>query len=160
MLRMAFFTMGTAAALVDFGVFGDGQYRLQPVYVDDLARLAVTQGASRENTIINAIGPEKFASRELVGQIGEIIGHRRPIISVWPRLGSWLGVVMGKLLGDVLITWDEVEGLMADLLSVDAPPAGTTRLTDWARAHADQLGHKYASELARRRNRNAAYEDL
>jgi NADH dehydrogenase len=27
-----------------FGVFGDGNYRLQPIYVDDLASLAVEQG--------------------------------------------------------------------------------------------------------------------
>lgn len=29
-----------------FGVFGDGTYRLQPIYVDDLAKLAVVQGAA------------------------------------------------------------------------------------------------------------------
>ena len=32
-----------------FGVFGDGRYRLQPIYVDDLASLAVEQGKSRAN---------------------------------------------------------------------------------------------------------------
>jgi NADH dehydrogenase len=40
-----------------FGVFGDGHYRLQPIYVDDLAQLAVEQGANRENVVIDAIGP-------------------------------------------------------------------------------------------------------
>ena len=35
--------LGTAASPV-FGVFGDGRYRLQPIYVDDLAALAVEQG--------------------------------------------------------------------------------------------------------------------
>ncbi len=39
-------------------------------------------------------------------------------------------------------------------------PAGETRLTDWAAEHADQLGRRYASELARRRNRTQAYEKL
>jgi hypothetical protein len=50
--------------------------------------------------------------------------------------------------------------LMQDLLYTPSPPAGTTRLTDWARAHADTLGQRYASELARRRNRREAYESL
>ena len=36
-----------------FGVFGDGNYGIQPIYVDDLAKLAVEQGAMRENKIIN-----------------------------------------------------------------------------------------------------------
>ena len=35
----------TLRRLPVFGVFGDGQYRLQPIYVDDLAKLAVEQGA-------------------------------------------------------------------------------------------------------------------
>jgi NADH dehydrogenase len=50
-----------------------------------------------------------------------------------------------------LITRQEIEGLMANLLYVNSPPAGETRLTDWAAAHADTLGRHYASELARRK---------
>ncbi|HEY9175294.1 MAG TPA: NAD(P)H-binding protein, partial [Verrucomicrobiae bacterium] len=53
-----------------FGVFGDGQYRLQPIYVDDLAALAVEQGRATENVIVDAIGPETFTYRELVRQLG------------------------------------------------------------------------------------------
>ena len=30
-----------------YGVFGNGEYHLQPIYVDDLASLAVSQGAAR-----------------------------------------------------------------------------------------------------------------
>ncbi len=32
-----------------FGVFGDGKYRIQPIYADDFAKLAVVQGEKREN---------------------------------------------------------------------------------------------------------------
>ena len=133
------------------GVFGDGSYRLQPIYVDDLAQLAVEQGAVTESRVINAIGPEIFSYRELVATIGNIIGKQRPIISVSPQLGYLACSVIGKLVGDVFITREEIEGLMADLLYVDAPPTGTTRLTDWARKHAATLGAAYASELGRRR---------
>ena len=66
-------------------------------------------------------------------------------------LGYAAGWVIGNLVGDVPITKPEIEGLMASLLYVDAPPAGSTRLTDWARAHATTLGKQYANELARRR---------
>jgi nucleoside-diphosphate-sugar epimerase len=86
------------------GVFGDGSYRLQPIYVDDLARIAVEQGTLRENTVINAIGPETFTYRELLAAIGEIIGERRPIIAVPPALGYLAGAVIGRLVGDVFIT--------------------------------------------------------
>ncbi len=143
-----------------FGVFGDGAYRLQPIFVDDLAALAVTQGRSRENCIVNAIGPETFTYRELVRTIGDIIGARRPIVGVPPWFGYAVGSLISRLQGDVFITREEIDGLMRDLLYVDAPPAGQTKLTDWARAHAATLGVKYASELARRRDRLTNYENL
>jgi NADH dehydrogenase len=75
-------------------------------------------------------------------------------------LGYAVGWLLGKIVGDVVITREEIEGLMADLLYVDSAPAGTTKLTEWARSHADALGSRYSSELARRRNRVDAYETL
>lgn len=139
-----------------FGVFGDGQYRLQPIYVDDLAELAVKQGRERTNRIIDAIGPETFTYRELVRQIGMIIGKPRPVLSLPPALGYATGQLIGKFTGDVVITREEIAGLMQNLLGTHSPPAGGTRLTDWARANAAPLGQHYASELARRRNRQEA----
>ena len=143
-----------------FGVFGDGRYRLQPIYVDDFAKLAVEQGQSHESRIVDAIGPETYTYRKLVQTIGEIIGKRRPVISVPPVLGYAVGALIGRWVGDVMITREEIEGLMRDLLYTDSPPAGATRLTDWARENASTLGLRYASELARRRNRREAYESL
>jgi uncharacterized protein YbjT (DUF2867 family) len=140
-----------------FGVFGDGQYRLQPIHVDDFSRLAVEQGKSRENTTIDAIGPETFTYKGLVQEIGRIIGKRRPVISVPPGLGYISVAILGKLVKDVILTREEIDGLMADLLCTDSPPAGTTKLTEWAKAHADSLGRHYASELARRRDRERGY---
>ncbi len=148
----------TLRRLPVFGVFGDGSYRLQPIYVDDLAALAVRQGQLQDNVTIDAIGPETFSYRELVRTIGEIIGRRRPILSLPPGVGYAAGWLLGRLMGDVMITRDEVDGLMQDLLYTNSPPAGETRLTDWARQHATSLGRHYASELARRLNRSQPYE--
>ncbi len=143
-----------------FGVFGDGNYRLQPIYVDDLAKLAVEQGAKTENVIIDAIGPETFTYRELVREIGKAIGKKRPIVSIPPSIGYLMGLLVGKILKDVTITHDEIEGLMADLLYTSSPPAGQTRLTDWIKKHSSTVGMHYSSELARRKNRIEAYEKL
>ncbi len=140
-----------------FGVFGDGNYRLQPIFVDDLAALAVEQGAARGNRVINAIGPETFTYRTLVETIGRAIGHPRPIVSIPPRLGYAVGRFVGRIVGDVVITKPEIEGLMAGLLHVDAPPAGSTALSQWAAQHASRLGIRYASEMGRRVDRQAAY---
>lgn len=143
-----------------FGLFGDGRYRLQPIYVDDLAELAVTCSAGSDNQTIDAIGPETFSYRELVTMVGDAVGRRRPMVSLPPWLGYRLSVVMGWLLGDVVVTREEIQGLMADLLVTDSPPAGHTALSDWCREHADTLGRRYSSELARRRDRRTSYEAL
>jgi len=137
-----------------FGVFGDGIYRLQPIYVDDLAELAVEKGKAEKNSIINAIGPETFSYRELVETIGRIIGKPRPIISIPPAIGFMASYVIGSVLHDRLVTRDEIKGLMAELLYVDSPPLGKTKLTDWAAENAAWLGTRYFSELGRRTGRS------
>ncbi len=134
-----------------FGVFGHGRYRLQPIYVDDLAALTLEVADLQTSEEINALGPETFAYRDLVETIGTIIGAARPVVSIPPWLGLAAARVIGGVLGDVLVTRDEIAGLMADLLYVPgAPQRGTTRLTDWVRENAKTLGSAYFSELARR----------
>ena len=140
-----------------FGVFGDGSYLLQPICVEDLASLAVSEGKCIDNSVINAIGPETFTYRELVEAVGEAIGRNRPLVELSPDLGYAASRVIGSFVHDTFITREEIKGLMDGLLYVDAPPAGTTRLTNWMRAHADTLGQHYASELLRRRDRKAPY---
>jgi len=140
-----------------FGLFGHGSYRLCPIYVEDLAAAAVEYGRSRERAVVDAVGPETFSYRELVETVGRIIGANRPLV----RLPGWLGWLAGKLIGtiygDVMITMDEVRGLTANLLHVDSIPLGTTRLTEWVRAHRETLGRHYTSEMARRKDRRGAY---
>lgn len=140
-----------------FILFGEGDYGIQPIYVDDLAEIAVEQGALRENSVINAVGAESFTYRELVEKIGEIIGRKRKIIQVSPEFGYIASNLIGHLVDDVLVTKDEITGLMAGLLAVDAPPAGSTRLTDWLRQHRETIGKRYTSEMDRRKDRLHSY---
>jgi NADH dehydrogenase len=142
-----------------FLLFGDGSYRLQPIYVDDLAKLAVEQGKEQENKIINAIGPETFTYRGLVEKLGDIIGKRRTIISAHPSVCYVAGIIIGKICGDIMITREEIKGLMADLLYSDSRPAGETKLTDWAINHRETIGIRYTSELGRRFIWKASYNN-
>ena len=143
-----------------FGVFGDGRYKLQPMFVDDLAKLATEAADSKENFVRDAIGPETFTYRELIATIGEAIGRRRPVVSIPPGLGVALGRFLGMIVGDVVITPEEVAGLMQNLLVTSSPPTGFTALSRWAQDHSATLGHRYSSELARRRDRKKSYEEL
>ena len=57
--------------------------------------------------------------------------------------------MLGAILQDVLLTPDEVAGLMANLLVSRSAPAGATRLSQWLAENAATLGVQYASELQR-----------
>jgi uncharacterized protein YbjT (DUF2867 family) len=139
------------------GVFGTGDYRLQPIYVDDLARGAAERVTGRHDEVIEAIGPETFTYRELVARVGHAIGVNRPIISVSPELGYWACRLIGLLVGDVVITREEIRGLLEGRLYVEAPPLGATKLTEWMEQHRDTLGRQYTSEMARRVDRASGY---
>ncbi|MDR2982801.1 MAG: NmrA family NAD(P)-binding protein [Puniceicoccales bacterium] len=133
-----------------FGIFGDGQYRIEPIHVDDLAALAVEHGANANNITVDAKGPESFTYRDLVHAIGKAIGHDRPQISIPPWLGYWGGRMMGAAKDDVVITREEIRGLMAGLLATDSVPTAPTRLTDWLAENGEWLGRTYQNELRRR----------
>ena len=143
--------------LLAVGVFGDGTYRVQPIYVDDLAAAAVTQACMDSDVIVNAIGPETFTYRELLGTVREKLGLKTPIIPVSPKLGLLACRLLGLFARDVIITREEIRGLMEERLYVDGPPLGTTSLTDWIATHRETLGRTYTSEMARRTDRVSAY---
>jgi NADH dehydrogenase len=141
-----------------FGVYGKGDYRLQPIYVDDLAAAAVEKAAETKNEIVQAIGPETFTYRGLVQMIAEKLGLRRIIIGVPPSLGYWSTRLVGLLVCDVVATREEIRGLMENRLVVDAPPLGKTKLSDWVEKHKETLGRHYTSEMRRRIDRTSGYK--
>jgi NADH dehydrogenase len=140
-----------------FGVFGAGDYKLQPIYVADLASAAVEKAGGDQNETVNAIGPETFTYRELVETVQRSLGLERRVVSVPPELGYWACRVLGLLVRDVIITRQEIRGLMEGRLCVDAPPLGATKLTEWIERHKDTLGRHYTSEMARRVDRFSEY---
>ena len=134
-----------------FALFGDGSYRLQPIFVEDMARLAIEQAQASDNVVLDAIGPETFTYRGLAEAIASAIGVTRLVVSMPPSLALAVVNTLGWLKGDRIVTPEEMDALMADLLRVDSPPSAPTRLTDWLKANSETLGRTYMSEQKRRR---------
>lgn len=132
-----------------FFIPGDGSYGIQPVHVEDLADLAVEAVYSRESYVIDAVGPDSYTFKELVQLVGEAIGAKRPLISVPPRLALLAAQVISLFVRDVVLTPEEVEGLMANLLVSHEPPRGKIMFRDWLKSNRETTGAKYASELER-----------
>lgn len=132
-----------------FGIPGDGRYKVQPIYVEDLARVAVALGEQKDDVVVDAVGPEVFAFEDLVRVLRDAVGSRALLIHLPPRVAWAAAQVVGWFVGDVILTWNEVRGLMANLLVSDAPPTGETRFSEWVRENGEWLGRGYASEIAR-----------
>jgi len=133
-----------------FAIPGAGDYRLQPVFAEDLARIAVDAAAQSSDLVMDAVGPEVFRFIELVDLIARIVGSRARIVHVSPELALFLASLVGRITHDMTLTRDEIRGLMADLLISDSQPTAPTRLSEWLQANRASIGTRYASELARR----------
>ena len=132
-----------------FPVFGNGDYEVQPIYAEDLAAQAVDGGLRTDSFVGDAAGPETFTFEELLRLLAQAVGARVRLVHTQPSLGFAMTRLVGLLLRDVVLSRDEVDGLMAGLLTSGAAPTGTTRLSDWLREHADGLGRRYVSDLGR-----------
>jgi NADH dehydrogenase len=132
-----------------FLVAGDGQYRIQPVYVEDLAQIAVEAGGRSENMTVDAVGPETFRYEQLVRLIAKAVGSRALLVHGPPWMALLGARAMGLALRDVMLTRDELDGLMGNLLVSGDAPTGTTRMSDWISANAASLGKRYAHEIGR-----------
>ncbi len=132
-----------------FPVYGNGDYPVQPVYVEDVAAQAVEAGAQSENSVADAAGPDTISFEALLRLLASSMGGRRWFLHTPPRVGLALTGLVGLLMRDMALTRDEVVGLMGGLLTSDEPPTGTTRVSDWLAENGDGLGRRYVSELRR-----------
>lgn len=140
-----------------FGLFGGGGYGIRPMHVDDFADLAVARAFEDSDSVTDAVGPERFEFGEMVRAIAGLIGVRRAIVPVPAWAGCLASAALGPIVGDVVLTRDEIAALVAGLLDSEAESTGSIRLTDWVHEHADILGRVYASEMRRRCDRGLGY---
>lgn len=132
-----------------FVIAGSGDYQVQPVYVEDLAEQAVRAGADDTNLIVDSVGPEVFTYEQLVRLIAKKVGSHAKTVHVRPGLVLLLSRLLGHLVRDVVLTSDELRGLMAGRLVSDEKATGQTSLSRWLDENGARLGVRYVSELNR-----------
>src|SRR5216684_7680454 len=67
-----------------FAIPGRGDYRVQPVFVADLAAFAVNGASDTDNRIVDAVGPEIYTFRDFVRTLARALGRSAPIVPVPP----------------------------------------------------------------------------
>jgi NADH dehydrogenase len=132
-----------------FALPGNGRYPVQPVHVDDLARICQQAAHAGSDQIVDAAGPERMRFDELVDMVRRAVGTRAPVLHVPPPVMAAAARALGILLGDVVLTADEITGLTAGLLVSHQPPLGTTAFSKWITGHNQTIGRTYANEVQR-----------
>ncbi len=132
-----------------FALPGDGAYRIQPIFVEDMAQIMIQAAQGRENQITDAVGPETFTFKEIVQLIRRTIESRSKVICLPPPTALLMSRIVGLFVKDILLTEEEIQGLLANLLVSNQRPTGWTRFSDWLERNAASLGGKYASELGK-----------
>ncbi len=131
-----------------FAVGGAGGYRVRPIHVDDLARLAIEAAAWPQDRTVDAVGPERPTFLELVRQIRSAVNSRARIVCVPPAVLLVASKALGAALHDVLLTPEEYRSMAEGLADSDAPASGSVALSSWLADHGATLGTRYANELA------------
>ncbi len=134
-----------------FFIPGSGKCRVQPVCVEDLARLAVEMGDGDDNAEVDAVGPDVFTYKDMVRLVREKTRTSARLVHVPAPVVMLAGSLLGLMLRDVVLSRDEIAGLAANLLVSDSngPAPGRIRLANWLEEHGPELGRRYASEMAR-----------
>ena len=115
-----------------FAVGGTGSYRVRPIHVDDLARLAVRAadiGARPRSS--TPWDPTGRPSSNSCTTSGHEVGSRSRVICVPGPLIPPAARVLGLALRDTLLTTEEYEAMAEGLADTDGPATGEISLMQW-----------------------------
>jgi uncharacterized protein YbjT (DUF2867 family) len=137
-----------------FPMFGDGEYHVSPVAVEDVAGLIRREALGAGSGTTDVGGPERFRYRDLTDRMFGLLGQRPRYWRFSPR-GS---IAVGQLvqdLGSTLLYAYEVEWLLSDLLGLPpcaSPDVALRPVEPYLRQEADRL-------VGRRRGPSGAPEE-
>jgi NADH dehydrogenase len=132
-----------------FAMPGDGAYRLQPVTLHDTGEIVADAAVATDDMTLDAAGPQIVTFEDLVRQIGAAVGRTPLILHVPEDVALALLGIVGKALGEVILSREELAGLTSEMLVSHEAPQGTQDVGAWLHANGASLGQRYASELRR-----------
>ena len=132
-----------------YGIPGVGRYRVQPVHVDDVARICIDAAHSEPGVTVDAAGPQILEYRGLVALVRDEVGSRSIVVPMPASVVLAAARLLGVLVRDTVLTRDEIRELASSLLTSSHAPLGMIRITDWVCSNAGSLGRHWSSELKR-----------
>ncbi len=132
-----------------FPIPGGGDYRLQPVTLEDTARIILDAVEKSTNVEMDAAGKAVMTFREYVRLLARACGVRRPVFGAPAWIAFAALRVMDFILGDITLTKEELLGLEQELLLSHESPRGGESVEEWLMANGESLGKDYINDIHR-----------
>jgi uncharacterized protein YbjT (DUF2867 family) len=133
-----------------FAVPSGSGYRIQPILLPDVGRIIADAVEGTTSVDVEAAGREVVAFREYLRRLTRNMGLHRLFVSLPPpAIVAAMGPI-GRMLGDTVLTPEEMRGLQQDRLVSRGTPLGTTSVFDWLASNASRFGHTYMNDTRRR----------
>jgi NADH dehydrogenase len=111
--------------------------------------ICLNAGNADGDIVLDAAGPETMPFRDLVTLVRAAVNANAPILHIPPPIMQAAARALGLVVRDVVLTGDEIRGLMAGLLVSHAPALGRIAFSQWLSEHRSSVGRSYANELQR-----------
>ena len=110
--------LGFAKTLQFVPQFGNGKQEMQPVFVDDVARVCAdaVDKTEADNQTFEIGGPERMSMDDVIRTAMDVAGHKRRIIHQPVVLGKLTGRVL-QLLPNPLLTADSIDFITHDAVA-------------------------------------------
>ena len=140
-----------AARRLPFVPIPDGPpYRIRPIHVEDYADLVAEAAASSDDYTIDAVGPDRPEFGELIHEVADATGGRAKALRLPMKACRLSYAAAGRILGETVLSNDELTGLSRNRLDSKAEPTGSTSLLAWVRTTRRELGRRFRREPGRR----------
>jgi NADH dehydrogenase len=98
-----------------FPIVGDGNYKIQPIFVDDLAKIIVKSCDVKEkNKIFFAAGPEKISFRVLIKLISKILGKKTFLLKIHHKFAINIATFYGFIVKRPKVSPEQIKRITED----------------------------------------------
>lgn len=133
-----------------FGLPVGSGYRLQPVTLDDTARIIADTVESSAPVDVDAAGPETFSFREYVELVAQATNSKIRFVKLPRQLIVASLKLFNPFLHDTVLTGEELAGLRLNLLTTHDDPLGKETVTDWLLTKGKDFGSEYCNDTTQR----------
>ena len=123
--------------------------RIRPIHVEDYADLVVEAVVSSDDYTIDAVGPDRPEFGELIREVADGAGGPARALRLPMKACRLSYAAASRILGETVLSADELTGLARNRLDSTAESTGSTSLLEWIQTTGRELGRRFRREPGR-----------